>query len=102
MLENVERFFELYEKDPELRERVKTAEALYPGSLEIREAVAEAVLLPIAEELGCPFDLKELRKYETRKKLSIATMNDDEWLAMEDDCIPRYWLLDKGWQSNPG
>ena len=61
MIENAEKFFERYRADDQLRERVLAAEAMYPGSLEIREAVAEAVLLPIAAELDLPFTVKELR-----------------------------------------
>ena len=37
MMENVTKFFELYDSDEALRKRVETALALYPGSLEIRE-----------------------------------------------------------------
>ena len=49
MNENVVKFFELYDSDEALRKRIEDAEASYPGSLEIREALAEAVLLPVAE-----------------------------------------------------
>lgn len=98
-MDNVIKFFELYEKDPALRERVLNAEALYPGSLEIREAVVEAVLLPIAKDIGLEFSIGELRKYETRLKMAKVTMNDDEWLSMADDGGATYWLLDRGWQS---
>ena len=69
MIENAEKFCALYESDEALRERVAEAEACYPGSLEIREAVVENVLLPIAEELGLPFTVQELRAYETRMKI---------------------------------
>ena len=41
MNDNVNKFFALYDSDPALRERLAQAEAAYPGSLEIREAVAE-------------------------------------------------------------
>ena len=52
MKENVEKFFALYNSDPGLKKRVKDAEAAYPGSLELREPLVEAVLLPVARELG--------------------------------------------------
>ena len=39
MNENVIKFFELYDADEALRRRVDEAEANYPGSLELREAV---------------------------------------------------------------
>ena len=65
MKENVEKFFALYNSDPGLKKRVKDAEAAYPGSLELREPLVEAVLLPVARELGLEFSIKELQDYET-------------------------------------
>lgn len=99
MIENAEKFFALYESDEALRKRVLEAEALYPGSLEIREAVVKAVLLPIAKEMGLEFDIADLRKYETRRKMSAVTMDDEQWLATEDRDGAAYWLLDRGWES---
>lgn len=100
MIENVIKFFELYSKDEALKKRVMDAEAMYPGSLEIREAVVQDVLLPIAKDVGLPFDISDLRKYETRLKMSKVTMDDDEWLKMEDDGGAAYWLLGRGWETN--
>lgn len=94
MNENVEKFFELYDSDPQLRERLRIAEECYPGSLEIREAVVEEVLLPVAQELGLPFTLDDLRKFETRRKMSRLTLSDDE--RAETECV--YWLLEHGWE----
>ena len=68
MNENVTKFFERYEADAALRDKVAAAEAAYPGSLEIRKAVAEEVLLPIAAEIGFPFTIDDLRAYETKRK----------------------------------
>ena len=98
MMENAEKFFDLYARDEELRRRVLEAEALYPGSLEIREAVVEDVLLPIAAELGLPFTLADLRSFETLHKLKNAPAPDEpirEGEPIEDPVD--YWLLDKGW-----
>ena len=101
MIENAEKFFERYRTDAQLQERVLAAEAMYPGSLEIRESVAEAVLLPIAEELGLPFTIKDLRAYETRIKLNNlkgdVPIEEDE--PIDDDPVT-YWLLDRGWETN--
>ena len=95
---NVERFFERYETDPALQEKVEQALSVYPGSLELRESVVENVLLPIVAEEGLPFTVKELRAYETRKKLQ----NRKEDVPIEEDepleDPPNYWLLDKGWE----
>lgn len=100
MNENVTKFFELYDADEALRRRVEEAEACYPGSLELREALVEAVLLPIAEEIGLPFSVSDLRKYETRRKMARATKNPDEWLAEPVDAGESYWLLDRGWTDD--
>ena len=98
MTENVTKFFENYDADPALRARVEEAVACYPGSLEIRESLVEAVLLPIAAELDLPFTVDELRAYETRKKL--YNMKPDipveEGEPVEDP--PTYWLLESGWE----
>ncbi len=95
---NTELFFERYENDEALRQRVEEALAVYPGSLELRESVVENVLLPIAAELGLPFTVQELRAYETRKKLQNrkedVPIEEDE--PLEDPI--EYWLLDRGWE----
>ena len=100
MIENAEKFFERSARDEELRRRVLEAEAMYPGSLEIREAVVEDVLLPIAAELGLPFTVQDLRAYETRVKLRSAkgdvAMEEDE--PIEDPVS--YWLLGYGWEND--
>ena len=70
MSENVSLFFERCEAEPALKARISEAVAAYPGSLEVRESLVEAVLLPIAEAEGLPFTVQELRAYETRLKLS--------------------------------
>ena len=102
MTENVSKFFERYNEDPALRTRVEEAVACYPGSLEIRESLVEAVLLPIAEELGLPFTVDELRAYETRKKLSRIKPDVQIEEGEEDDDadFEGYWLLDRGWEND--
>ena len=100
MTENTERFFALYDSDEALRRRVAEAEACYPGSLEIREDVVENVLLPIAEELGLPFTVKELRSYETRMKLRRIKPEGIPEEGEEIEEPPRYWLLDYGWEND--
>ena len=102
MTENVSRFFEQYDSDPALRSRVEEAVACYPGSLEIRESLVEAVLLPIAAELNLPFTVDELRAYETRKKLSRIKpdVQIEEGEEDEDADFEGYWLLDRGWEND--
>lgn len=93
--ENVDKFFELYEKDASLRERVEKAEENYPGCLEIRDAVVRDILIPVAEELGLGFELSDLRKYETRVKMQRFNSEDTD-----EDAMP-FWLLDRGWEDDP-
>ena len=66
MAENsiVKDFMELFSKDSSLQAAYAEAEAAYPGSLEIREAVVEDVLLPLARRAGFVFTVEDLRNYE--------------------------------------
>ena len=98
MNENVVKFFELYDSDPELRAKVQAAEDAYPGSTEIREYVVEDVLIPIAEEMGLGFTLTDLKKYETKLKFKRSTEPSPE--EGDEVKIPVYWLLDRGWQND--
>lgn len=103
MNENVVRFFELYDSDSALRQRIADAEAAYPGSLEIREAVVTEILLPIADELGLPFTLMDLRVYETVKKArgcEDRELTEEELESPDDDTV--YFLIDHGWGYDKG
>lgn len=97
MNENVVKFFELYDNDEALRKRIEDAEAAYPGSLEIRDAVIEAVLLPVAKELGLPFTLRDLRVYES--VMSAKRCPDEEMTAEElsESGEYSYWFNGRGW-----
>lgn len=97
MVEQAQAFFERYAEDEALRERLREAEARYPGSLEISEAVVEDVLLPVARELGYEFTLEELRTYETRRKLRNARPDLPPAEDEDIDDPERFWLLDHGW-----
>ena len=102
MTENVSLFFERCEAEPALKARISEAVAAYPGSLEVRESLVEAVLLPIAEAEGLPFTVQELRAYETRLKLSRIKpdVQIEEGEADEDEDFEGYWLLDRGWEND--
>ena len=97
MNENVVKFFELYDSDETLRKRIEDAEAAYPGSLEIRDAVIEAVLLPVARELGLPFTLRDLRVYESvmsAKRCPDEEMTEEE---LSESGEYSYWFNGRGW-----
>ena len=85
---------------PLCQARVQQAMDSYPGSLEIRDVMTEHVLLPVAEELGLPFTLKELRNYEL---LKWGRQHQDRELTEQDmavDYETTYWLLDRGWSND--
>lgn len=98
MRENVDKFFALLESDAEVKRQLDEAIAFYPGSLEIRDALLTDTMLPLAKSLGLEFTLKELRAYETKKKLNFegpAVKDAPEGFDQYD--IPEYWIVDKGW-----
>ena len=98
MNENVARFFAIYDSDPALRQRLKDAEDSYPGSLEIRESVVTDVLLPVAEEMGLPFTVRDLNIYEALKfneRHPDREMTPEELDSDDDDYY--YWLNGRGW-----
>lgn len=80
---------------------MKDAEAAYPGSLELREPLVEAVLLPVARELGLEFSIRELQDYETAH---YARLHRDVELTEEDLAAPddetEYWLIHHGWSHD--
>lgn len=98
---NVTKFFEIYNSDEALRERLRIAEENYPGSLELREALVEDILLPVAEEMGLPFSIMDLFVYESRLKMSRqedVELPEDAQPLPEEQC--KYWLVDRGWKSD--
>lgn len=97
-VETVERFFAHLEGDEELQKKLEDAVAAYPGSLEIRESLCLETLLPIAAQAGFPFELSDLRKYETRMKMRKNL--DVEIDPNEPDDDTTYWLIDRGWTND--
>ena len=98
---NVIKFFALYDNNPALRQRVQDNMDAYPGSLEIRDALVEAVLLPVAEELGLPFTCVDLKVYEATRKNSRhkdVELTEADLAADDDDYF--YWLEDTGWTND--
>lgn len=98
MNEDVIRFMDLFDASPELQCQYAEAEALYPGSLEIRDTLVEEVLIPFAEERGFHFFLSDLRKYETRKYLHSHRDVEQDPDMPDDDS--HYWLLEHGWTND--
>lgn len=99
-LDNVTKFFEIYDSDDAVKQRIAAALESYPGSLEMREFLVEDILFPVAEELGLPFTLTELMGYEAKLKAQrqeeLASHDDDPDFEPPEYS---YWLLDRGWSS---
>lgn len=100
MAENstVKEFVELFAKDASLQAAFAEAEAAYPGSLEIREAVVEDVLLPLARRAGFVFTVEDLRNYETG--VYLRNHRDEELPADAPDDDTFYFLLEHGWTND--
>ena len=96
--EAVRQFMALYQNDPHLQERFAQAEASYPGSLDIREAVVEELLLPLAAESGFIFTVEDLRAYETG--VYLEKHRDEEQDPDEPDDETVFFLLDRGWTND--
>lgn len=96
--EAVRQFMALYQNDPHLQERFAQAEASYPGSLDIREAVVEELLLPLAAEFGFIFTVEDLRAYET--EVYLEKHKDEEQNPEDPDDETVFFLLDRGWTND--
>lgn len=94
----VSQFMAVYQTDPQLQEKFAEAEASYPGSLDIREAVVEELLLPLAEEAGFSFTVEDLRRYETDLYLEKHRDEEQDPDAPDDDTV--FFLLDRGWTND--
>ena len=97
-LDAVSQFMALYQSDPHLQEKFAQAEAAYPGSLDIREAVVEEILLPLAREAGFSFTVEDLRRYETAVYLEKHRDEEQDPDAPDDETV--FFLLDRGWTND--
>jgi hypothetical protein len=65
--ENVKLFKEKLASSDELKKRCKELEEAYTGDKQDREAIAKAVLIPLAKEAGIPVTLEEFKAEETKE-----------------------------------
>ena len=79
--ENVAKFFEQLAQDAALAEKLNNLDKAFAETNDtsaddtaIREKAAESIVLPLAKEIGLPFTLAELKKYEHEqlKKMTLA------------------------------
>ena len=82
--ENVAKFYEKLAQDVALAEKLNALDKDFAekneGSADdiaMREKAAEAIILPLAQEVGLPFTLDELKEYE-QEQLKGLNLSEDE------------------------
>ena len=62
--QNVKAFIEALSQDESIQKALKEKEMAYTGIKEDRETFMEAVVIPLAKEVGYEFTLKDLKDFE--------------------------------------
>jgi len=82
--ENVGKFYEKLAQDAALAEKLNALDKDFAekneGSaddLAFREKAVAAIVIPLAEEVGLPFTLEELKEYE-QEQMNNMTLSEDE------------------------
>ena len=82
--ENVVKFYEKLAQDVALAEKLNALDKDFAekneGSADdaaMREKAVEAIVLPLAKEVGLPFTLEELKEYE-QDQMNNMTLSEDE------------------------
>ena len=80
-MDNVKKFIEQLKTDAELQKKVKAAQDAYKGDANDEAKMVEAVLAPIAKEVGLPFSVADFNAYKDAKT-SEGEASDDELAAV--------------------
>ena len=82
--ENVGKFYEKLAQDAALAEKLNAMDKDFAekngtsvDDAAMREKAAEDIVLPLAEEVGLPFTLEELKEYE-QEQVKNMTLSEDE------------------------
>ena len=82
--ENVAKFYEKLAEDAALAEKLNALDKDFAekngassDDAAMREKAAEAIILPLAQEVGLPFTLDELKEYE-QEQLKGLNLSEDE------------------------
>ena len=82
--ENVGKFYEKLAQDAALAEKLNAMDKDFAekngtsaDDAAMREKAAEAIILPLAQEVGLPFTLDELKEYE-QEQLKGLNLSEDE------------------------
>lgn len=76
--ENIKKFEELLRSDEDVQAKVRAAGSAYEGDKTDERAVFEALIAPVAAELGLPFTYEEGRAYAR----ALKPLDDDEVSAV--------------------
>ena len=82
--ENVRKFYEKLAQDAALAEKLNALDKDFAekngtsvDDAAMREKAVEAIIIPLAKEVGLPFTLEELKEYE-QEQMKNMTLSDDE------------------------
>ena len=82
--ENVGKFYDKLAQDAALAEKLNALDKKFADTNEgsaddiaMREKAAEAIIIPMAQEVGLPFTLDELKEYE-QEQLKEMNLSEDE------------------------
>ena len=82
--ENVGKFYDKLAQDAALAEKLNALDKDFAekngassDDAAMREKAVEAVIIPLAKEVGLPFTLEELKEYE-QEQMNNMTLSDDE------------------------
>ena len=82
--ENVGKFYDKLAQNAALAEKLNEMDKKFAdtneGSVDdaaMREKAVEAIIIPMAKEVGLPFTLEELKEYE-QEQMNNMTLSDDE------------------------
>ena len=95
--ENVGKFYEKLAQDAALAEKLNALDKDFAekneGSADdaaMREKAVEAVIIPLAEEVGLPFTLEELKEYE-QEQMKNMTLSDGELDQVAGGAVRLKW-----------
>ena len=81
-LENVKAFYKELEANQELQKKIAAADAAYNGDTEDKKAAVEAIILPIAKEVGFDFTAEELISFKPSAQNEDCEFTEDELEAV--------------------
>ena len=102
--ENVGKFYDKLAQDAALAEKLNALDKKFADTNEgsaddiaMREKAVEAIIIPLAKEVGLPFTLEKLKEYE-QEQMNNMTLSDDEL----DQVAGGAARIDQGGSSNGG